>query len=51
MSFDVNAETVPDEFQMGITGLLCEMDHERAHQHIQIFTHQNHVSCRFLGHV
>ena len=34
MSFDVDAETVPDEFQMGITNLLCEMDRERAIQHI-----------------
>lgn len=49
MAFDVNDETVPDEFQMGITDMLCEMDRERALQHIQIFTHQNHTACRYLG--
>jgi hypothetical protein len=49
MAFDVHAETVPDEFQMGIIDLLCEMDRERVLQYIQIFTHQNHTACRFLG--
>lgn len=49
MPFDVNAGTVPDEFQMVITDLMCEMEHESALQHIQIFTHQNHTACKFLG--
>jgi len=42
--FDVTVETVPDEFQMEITDPLCKMDCERALQHIQIFTHQNHIA-------
>jgi hypothetical protein len=49
MPFDVNAKTVPHEFQMGITDVLCDMDHAGAIQHIQIFTHQNHIACWFSG--
>jgi hypothetical protein len=49
MPFDVNAETVQDEFQMEITDVLCNNDCVCALQHVQIFTHQNHTACRFLG--
>jgi hypothetical protein len=38
MPCDVTAETVPDEFQMGITYLLCDMDLGSAFQHVEILS-------------
>jgi hypothetical protein len=39
MPFDVNAETVQDELQTGITDVPCDKDCACALQHVQIFTH------------